>query len=144
MADDELDVVVAGGATKKLRSIELPGTPSRFGQAVFLAEWPEAPVSPAGGTVRYTVDNSPAVALDPPTAAAKYARVRVYESTQSATLRLYYRSDGTNPTTDGANAFGFLLHGELILVKIADPTNFRMIAEGAGIFAVYVEWLNPL
>lgn len=140
---NELQVITADNATRSLRSEPLAdGSHLQYGAIV---EAREKPVSPTGGIVRYTVDNSPAVALDPPTAAAMYCRLRVYEastSTPDSKLRLYYRTDGTAPTADGANAFGFLLHGELIMVKLADFTKFQMIAEGAGIFQGYAEWLG--
>jgi hypothetical protein len=70
----------------------------------------------------------------------------VYESVApgTPTKRLYYRQDGTVPTSDGANAAGFLLHGEMMLIRLATFTNFKMIADSSdnGIFQVYVEWLN--
>jgi hypothetical protein len=70
--------------------------------------------------------------------------VRVFETTQNPAVRLYYRQDGTAPLADGSNATGFLLHGELILVKLDVLANFRMVAEGASVFEVYVEYLaNP-
>lgn len=146
MADNELTVRDAGGTTRGLRSVDLGS--GLQGQGIVVWEGPETPAAVAGATLRYTVDNSPAVPLVPPTAGARYARLRVYESsvsgTPDSTLRLYYRQDGVTPLTDGSNAAGFLLHGELILVKLADFTDFKMIAEGTGVFAVYVEWLaNP-
>jgi hypothetical protein len=140
---NELQVIAADGSTKTLRSIR--HADGSDVQVLYVVEGPEVPVSPTGGLIRYTVDNSPAVPLDPPTAAAKYCRLRVYEastSTPDSKLRLYYRTDGTAPTADGANAFGFLLHGELILVKLADFTKWQCIAEGTGVFQVYAEWLG--
>ena len=140
MADNELTVVIADGSTKTLRDIEL--TTGVHAQGVLIWEGPEVPASTTGATVQHTVDDNPAVALDPPTAGARFARVRVYETSQDSTLRLYYRQDGTTVTS--ANATGYLLHGELILVKIADQTDFSMIAATGGVFNVYVEWLDAV
>lgn len=139
MADNELTVKTAGGLTKTLRSRDLGG--GIFTQFTHIVEAPESPVDPTGGLVRYTIGTGSSVALDPPNASAQYARLRVYETTQDTTRRLYYRTDGTAPTNDGANAFGFLLHGEAILVRLANAANFRMIS-AAGTFDGYVEWLN--
>lgn len=142
MADNALTVIDATGTVRTLRSEDVGS--GLQAQGLMVWEGPEIPAIVTGAGLRYTVDNSPAVALIPPTAGARYARVRVFEITQSASLRLYYRSDGTAPTANGANAFGFLLHGELIMVKLDTFANFQMIAEGAGVFEVYVEWLaNP-
>lgn len=145
MAENELAVIVASGATKTLRSLDLGGA-GIHAQVAAMIEAPEVPVAPAGGAERYTVDSDPAVTLDPPSAAARYARLRVYESVApgTPTKRLYYRQDGTVPTSDGANAAGFLLHGEMMLIRLATFTNFKMIADSSdnGIFQVYVEWLN--
>jgi hypothetical protein len=46
--------------------------------------------------------------------------------------------------SNGSNAFGYLLHGEVMLVRLADAANFKMIADSTdnGVFEVYVEWLN--
>src|SRR5678816_1966545 len=118
---NELQVIDANGNVRSLRSVPLAD--GSHAQVILVAEGPEVPASVTGATVRYTVDNAPAVALDPPNAGARYARVRVYEAAQSTSLRLYYRSDGTAPTADGANAFGYLLHGELIMVKVATFAN---------------------
>jgi len=143
VADNELTVVNATGATKTLRDVDVAGL---HHQVVFIHEGGEVVVSPTGGQVRYTVLNTGSVALDPPNAAARYARLRVYETNgpAGATRRLYYRTDGTAPQNNGANAFGYLLHGEMLLVRIADFTLFSMIADQAdgGAFQVYVEWLN--
>ncbi len=46
--------------------------------------------------------------------------------------------DGSNPTTDGANALGFLVHGDAFLIKLASKVNFKMIAE-SGSFEVNAE-----
>jgi len=46
--------------------------------------------------------------------------------------------DGSNPTTDGANALGFLVHGDAFLIKLASKVNFKMIAE-SGSFEVTAE-----
>ena len=144
MAENELVVQSADGLPRTTRSVDLGG--SIHIQGALIAELPEVPVDPTGGLTRYTVTSASAVALDSPTAAARYARLRVYETTAptTPTKRLYYRTDGTNPTNAGANAFGYLLHGEMLLVRLADATNFRMIADSgdAGSFQVYVEWLN--
>lgn len=144
MADNELTVVRADGATRTLRSFDLDGAGTSHADSSLVAEMPEAPADATGATVRYTVDADPAVALDPPTGGARYARLRVYHSGQDSTERLYYRQDGTAPTADGANAVGFLLHGEAMLVRIADFTDFQMIGETGmtGTFEVYVEWLD--
>ena len=144
MAENELTVIRADGQIRTLRAIDLGGAVHAQVTGVF--ETPEAPVDPTGGAVRYNVDSSPAVALDPPNAAARFARVRVYETggPVAENRRLYYRTDGTTPTSDGANAFGYLLHGETILVRLANIANFKMIADAGdnGVFEVYVEWLN--
>lgn len=141
MADNELTVLDAGGTVRNLRSVDVGS--GRSVQPVFVWEGPEVPAVVAGGTLRYTVTSTPAVGLIVPTAGARFARLRVFETTGPGNdvLRLYYRTDGTAPTNDGANAAGFLLHGELILVKLATFANFKMIAEGVGSFQVYVEWL---
>lgn len=141
MADNALTVVAADATTKTLRSEDLGSNIQA--QVVLIHEGPDALPVLTGATFRHAVTTT-ATALDPPDAGARYGRVRVYETSgpASSTLRLYYRTDGTNPTADGANAMGFLLHGEMIMVKLASPSNFRMIAEGTGAFQVYVEWLN--
>ncbi len=142
MADNALTVLDAAGATKSLRSEDVGSNVQA--QGVMVWEGPETPAVLTGATVRYTVDNSPVVSLAPPSGGARYARVRVFETSQNQAVRLYYRSDGTNPIADGSNAFGFLLHGELIMVKLDTFSNFKMVAEGSSIFEVYVEWLaNP-
>lgn len=141
MADNELTVIVGDGSQKTLRSVDLGG---EHQQIVFVAEGPEAVATTAGATFVYTVDDSPAIPLDPPTAGARYARIRVYETSATSNARLLYRTDGTAPTNGGANAFGYLLHGEMLLVRIADFTDFQMIAHQAdgGVFTVYAEWLD--
>jgi hypothetical protein len=143
MAENELTVVRADGATRTLRSKDVGGNVQA--QIVAVTEAPEAPVDPTGGAVRYNVDSSPAVSLNSPNAVVHSARVRVYETAGPAgtNRRLYYRTDGTNPTSDGANAFGFLLHGDVMTIRLASPDNFRMIADSSdnGVFEVYVEWL---
>lgn len=144
MAENELTVVRADGQTRTLRSEDLGG--GVHAQVALLGEAPESYPSTAGSLHRHTVDSDPAVALDPPTAGARYARVRVFETAgpSSANRRLYYRQDGVNPLSNGSNACGFLLHGEMMLVKLDDFTQFRMIADASdnGVFEVYVEWLN--
>ena len=144
MAENELTVIRADGATKTLRSSDLGG--GFHVQHTLVAEVPEVPVSPTGGAVRYTVDSDPGSTLDPPTAGARFARLRVYETLapSTPTKRLYYRQDGTMPLSNGSTAQGFLLHGDVILVRIADFTQFKMIADSTdnGVFEVYVEWLN--
>lgn len=144
MAENELTVIRADGATRTLRSADLGG--SVHAQVALVAEATLVPVSPAGGAVRYTVDSDPPVAIDTPTATARYARVRVFETTSPTTpnKRMYYREDGVNPNANGSDAQGFLLHGDTLLVRLADLTQFRMIADNTdnGIFQVYVEFLN--
>ena len=142
MADNELSVIDSGGTVRQLRSIDVGS--ARQVQPTFVWEGPEAPAVVTGAVIRYLVDASPAISLSPPTAGARYARLRVYETSgpASQSLRLYYRTDGVTPTADGANAAGFLLHGELIMVKLSTFANFKMIAEGAGVWEVYVEWLG--
>jgi len=95
-----------------------------------------------GATVVYTVDDSPAVALDPPDAGAHVCWVRVWHATQDSTKRLYYRRDGTAPTADGANAEGFLLHAEGRMVRLATLTNFKMISETGAAHTVFAEFSN--
>jgi hypothetical protein len=82
------------------------------------------------------------VALDPPDAGARYARLRCYETVGPAdpNKRLFYRQDGVTLTGEDS-AIGFLLHGELVLVKLTDFTKFVMIAETGSGFKVFVEWL---
>jgi len=144
MAENELTVIRADGATKTLRSSDLSG--GIHAQGILVAELPEVPVNPSGGVVRHTVDSDPGATLDPPSATARFARLRVYETTAPTvpTKRLYYRQDGTMPAANGVDAHGFLLHGDVILVRIATFTNFKMIADNSdnGVFQVYVEWLN--
>ena len=144
MAENELTVIRADGGTRTLRSRDLGGNIQA--QVALVGEAPEVYPNTAGATSRYTVDSSPAVALDPPDAGCHYARLRVYETAgpQSATRRLYFRQDGVNPTADGVNASGYLLHGEMILIRLTDMTLFRMIADAGdnGVYQVYVEWLN--
>jgi len=142
MADNELTVLDATGTTRTLRSIDVGS--SLQTQPVFVWEGPEVPTSTTGSVVRYTVTSATSVALDPPTAGARFGRLRCYETTgpASPTLRLFYRQDGlalTNPGVDSST--GFLFHGELMLVKLADFTKFVMIAEGGSTYAVWVEWL---
>ena len=140
---NELNAYGADGNVKTLRSVRLGGVADA--QIIgTLSEATEEPVAVAGGEINYTVDASPAVPLDPPTAAAMFARLRVYHSAQDTSFRLFYRQDGTPPTAAGV-ATGFLLHGEVLIVRLADFTDFQMIGETAmtGSFQVYVEWLNP-
>lgn len=142
MAANDLQVISADGVTRRLRSYDLGGI--HF-QGVLVWEAPEEVPSLTGASVRHTVDSNTAVALDPPSADTSYGRVRVYESsgtTPNPELRMYYRSDGTAPSVDGANAMGYLLHGELIMVKLAVLSNFQMIAETGAEFEVYVEWVH--
>lgn len=138
MADNELLVQTAVNTIEALRTVDVSNVNYQF---VIVAPGPELPVSLTGGLNRFQVDNSPSVALDPPNATAHVCRLRVYEATQSTSLRLYYRQDGTVPTTDGANASGYLLHGEMIEIKLAVFTNFRLIAEGTGVWECYMDWL---
>ncbi len=145
MAND-LTVIRADGATRTLKSEEAGSAGSGvWVQGAYVAELLEQPVDPTGGLVRYSVDSSPAVALDPPNASYRYARIRVYETPAPTTIknRLYYRTDGTAPLSNGSNVFGYLLHGESMLVRLANAANFQMIADGNdnGTFEVYVEWL---
>ena len=142
MADNELTVIDAGGTTRALRSIDVGST--RQVQPVFVWEGPEVPSLTAGAVVRYTVTQTVSVALDPPDAGARFARIRAYETSgpASPTLRLFYRQDGLALTDPGiSSAIGFLLHGEMMLVKLADFTKFLMIAETGGAYQVFVEWL---
>lgn len=145
MPSNELTVIRADGATRTLRSEDLQDA-GHHAQVVLVSEAPEAPVNPAGGATRHTVDSDPAVALDAPNSLVRTARVRVYESAGPANpaRRLYYRTDGTNPLSDGSNAFGFLSHGDVFIVRLDLPENFRMIADSTdnGVFQIYVEWLT--
>lgn len=106
---------------------------------VLIGELLESPVDPTGGGIRHTVGSGAAVALDPPNAAARLARIRCRASV--ATDLLYYRSDGVAPLSNGSNAFGYLQSNELILVKLVTPANWRMISS-SGNFEVFVEWFN--
>lgn len=141
MAENELSVVNASSATKLTRSFDLNNAGIHL-QGALVAEAPEVPVS--GGTVRYSVTPSASVPLVPPAAAYRYARVRAYNSTASATARLYYRQDGTAPLNSGSNATGFLLHGNAMIVRLANAANWRAIAESGmtGTYELYVEWLT--
>lgn len=142
MANNELTVIDAGGTTRTLRDEDIGG--GVHAQAVMVWEGPEVPANITGATVRHSITTT-ATALDSPNAGARYARIRVYEhsgTTPSAVLRLYYRTDGTAPLANGTNAFGFLLHGEMMLVRLATFSNYKLIAEGAGVWEVYVEWLS--
>ena len=141
MAENELTVVNASAATKSTRSFDLNGS-GIHAQGALVAEMPEVPVT--GGTVRYSVTPSASVPLVPPSSAYRYARLRAYQSAASATARLYYRQDGTAPLNSGTNATGYLLHGDAILVRLANAANWRGIAESgmSGTFELYVEWLT--
>lgn len=145
MANNELTVIRADGQIKTLRSSDVKGA-GVHAQLVGVFEAPEEVVAIAGGSVRYNVDSSPGATLDPPSAAAMFGRLRVYETTtpSTPTKRLYYRQDGTMPNANGADAQGYLLHGEVMIVRLADFTQFKMIADNTdnGVFEVYVEWLN--
>jgi hypothetical protein len=145
MAANELTVIRADGATKTLRSEDLMAA-GVHAQVVLVSEASEVPVNPSGGLSRHTVTSSPGATLDPPSAAARYARLRVYETVApgTPTRRMYYRQDGTMPNANGTDAQGFLLHGEVMIVRLATFTNFKMIADNTdnGSFQVYVEWLN--
>lgn len=141
MADNGLQVVLADGSTVNLRSLDL-------GSGVHLQlagpQVPETAIRPANATdYRFTVDAAAAKALVPP-AGARFARVRIFHSAQSQVLRCYYTSDGTAPANTGANAFGYLLHGEMVVVNIASLANFKMIGESGmtGSFEAYVEYLK--
>lgn len=150
MAANDLSVIDSTGTPRSLRSVELGSGSNIHEQAVLVSEMFEVPASVTGATVRHTISSNTTVTLDPPTAGAHYARVRVYETTgpfagtPNPYKRLYYRQDGTAPATDGSNAVGFLMHGEAIFVKLANFTNFQMTRDStdAGTFQVYVEWLN--
>lgn len=140
---NELIVINGNNQPVTLRN-DLIGTNAY--QAVMVVEHPEVPASTTGATIRYQV-TSTAVSLVPPTAGARFARLRCYETTTPTTnpyKKLYYRQDGVNPLADGTNASGFLCHNEMIIVKLATFGNFRMIRDSAdaGIFLVHVEWLN--
>lgn len=116
-----------------------------FGSKLFplvaVTDQPEVIPSLTGATLVYTIDDSPAVALDPPDAGARLGFIRVWHATQDGTKRLYYRGDGTAPTADGANAEGYLLHGEARMVRMpAAWTNFKMISETGAAHTVYAEW----
>jgi hypothetical protein len=121
-------------ASSTFNSEEWPG--------IVLAESKLDPVAVTGGTFVYTVDDNPAVALDPPTAEAWVAYLRALETTPGdGTGLLFYRTDGTAPTT--SSAFGFLRHGDFLAVKLTDFTDFQMIAGSGDVFSVFVEWLAP-
>lgn len=136
-----MTVLDAAGAVQGLRSEDLGS--GKQAQGIVAWEGPEVPAAVAGATLRYTVTTT-ATPLVPPSAGARFARIRVYEDSGASpveTFRLYYRQDGTNPLADGSNAAGYLFHGEVLLVKLKTMGNFKMIAEGTARFQVYVEWL---
>lgn len=141
MADNELTVLDASGTTRGLRSVDVGA--GKQAQATVVWEGPEVPAIVTGATSLYTVVGATPVPLDPPDAGARFGRLRVYETTGPGNpdLRLFYRQDGVT-LSGSSNATGFLLHGEMIIVKLADFTKFRMVAEGAASFQVFVEWLG--
>jgi hypothetical protein len=138
MADNELTVVRADSNVRTLRSRELQS--GTHEQMIGVLQGPETPPTLTGATLVYTVDDNPAVALDPPTAGADQCFIRVWHATQDSTKRLFYRRDGTAPTADGANAEGFLLHAEGKMVTLATFTNFQVISETGAAHTVYAEW----
>lgn len=137
MADNELTVLDATGTSRTLRSLDVGG---KQAQGAMVWEGPEVLSNTTGSVPRFTVTSAAAVALDPPDAGARYARVRVYETSGNTLLRLFYRQDGV-AVTGVSDATGFLLHGEMFLVKIADFTQMRLVAESSATFQVFVEWL---
>jgi len=148
MAQNELTVIRADGATRTLRSIEAGADGSGVHlQAILAPEYvPKEIVAITGGIVRFAVDSDPGATLDPPTAFARYCTLRVYETTSPSTptKRLYYRQDGVMPNANGTDSRGFLLHGEMMVVCLADFTQFKLIADNTdnGNFECYVEWFN--
>lgn len=147
---NELAVLDANGVLRLLRSEEIGSGSNAHAQVVLVQEMREVPPNISGAVIRYTINNNTAIQLTPPSAGAWLARVRVYDTVgpfadpSNPYRRLYYRTDGTNPLNDGSNAFGFLMHGEQIPVKLSNFTNFRMARDSTdlGTFAVYVEWVN--
>lgn len=155
MADNELSVVSADTNVRKTRDLDLgdDGTGQHVHlQAVVVGEGLlEQPVSTTGGAVQYTVTSAGPTALDPPNVfaipgdGARYCRLRVFDTSwdpataATQNKRLYYLQDGT--TVSAAAAHGYLLHGESMLVRLADFTDFRMIAESSS-WKVYAEWLT--
>ena len=132
------DIPLSGGKT--LRSVTING---KEYAGYLLGELQEIVVAEAGGALRYTIDDSPAVPINSPTAAARYCRIRIYHQTQDPAKRLFYRSDGTNPLADGTNAHGFLVHLDSYLIKQAVLDSFVMCGETAsGNFEVYAEFFN--
>lgn len=150
MADNDPTIVDSSGTARRLRmlSLGLDG----LGREVWLqgatVEVPEAEVVSSNAQSRYTVGGGTAVALGAPTG-AKYGRLRVHDTfydpavAQTTNARLWYVQDGSTPTSNGANARGWLMHGELLLVRLATFSNFRMIADTSGhSWDVAVEWLT--
>jgi hypothetical protein len=147
MADNSLQVVLPDGSTPPLESEDVGSGVMR--QIVGQAQKKEVPV--VSGTVadyRFQVN---AAAAKPLTAlaTARFARVRLLWSgfdpaNPAAGPFCYYRSDGVDPTSNGANAFGWFQHGELNVVAVSPLSNFRMIGSAAmtGQFEVYVEYLK--
>ena len=140
MADDQLTVVRADGATETLRSVQLAS--GGHAQVILVSDGPESVPALAGATLVYSVTAAASIALTPPTAGARTCWIRVWHPTQDSTKRLFYRREGTNPTPDGANAESYLLHGEGRMVRLADFTKFKMIAETGQTFTVVAEWSN--
>ena len=115
-------------------------------QITAIVEHKEAAVVLTGGIAVYAVTSSAAVSLDPPTAAYDYARLRVRRTSGTAAddsrKVLFYTEDGVTPQSDGDPANGFLVHLDVFYVKLADATNFKMIAEPSETFTVHCEWLK--
>lgn len=146
MADNDTTVVLANGTTAKLRSYDLGS--GVFLQAAAGQALETALRSAVAADHRFTVDSAGIKALVVSgVPGVRFARVRLYHSAQSAILRCYYNTDGAALTNAGVGATGFLLHGEQIVVSLADLTKFRMIGEsalGATSFEAYVEFVQWL
>jgi hypothetical protein len=148
MTDYNLPVVQSSLPDAHIRAVQTGTTNGKpiIQQTTRIVEHVEIPVDPTGGLTRHSVTSTAVIPLDPPTAAADFARIRVFNTNVDpgffAFQRVYFRSDGTNPTNDGGNAFGYLMHGDSYLVKIPDKTLWKMIAQAGASFEIYVEYFN--
>jgi hypothetical protein len=118
MADDELVVVVAGGATKTIRSREV--ATGKFSQHVDVGPW--LPTVVAGAQYSLDVTTSSVVTLTVPSGAT-HALLTV----EDADVR--FTEDGSSPTT-GAAGSGLLLQAGFI-GEMALPQALKFIAVSA-------------
>jgi hypothetical protein len=148
-ADNDPTIVDASGTARRIRMLYLGTDASARDVWVqgAVVEIPEQEIVSTNVQSRYTVTTT-ATALSAP-AGAKYARLRVHDSgwdpatASTQGKRLFYVQDGSTPTTNGANARGWLYHGEAMLVRLSNFGNFRMIGDASGhSWDVAVEWLT--